>query len=63
MLAGVRAERDRWPTSLADDEAERQAIDDGARVDPRVVAVLDYRIARKRQAEYAERVLATYLNA
>jgi hypothetical protein len=63
MLAGVRAERDRWPTSLADDEAERQAIDDGARVDPRVVAVLDYRIARKRQAEYAERVLATYLSA
>ena len=63
MLAGVRAERDRWPTSLADDEAERQAIDDGARVDPRVVAVLDYRIARKRQAEYAERVLGTYLSA
>ena len=62
LLAAARWQLGAYPTSLAEDEATLREVTaaDGP-VDPRIVAVLEYRLARKRLLRFVEELLATFL--
>ena len=70
LLAAVRWAIGRLPTTLEEDEAELRELQGmasegkeagGGAIDPRVEAVLGYRLARKRQLAITEATLSTFL--
>lgn len=63
LLAAVRWRLARFPTSLEEDEEQLSQVQKTAsgRVDPRLTAVLDFRIALKRLLTLTEVVLNTFL--
>ena len=62
LLAAVRWQAGAYPTSLEADEAELAELTgaEGA-VDPRALAVLEYRLARKRLLRLTEEILSAFL--
>ena len=62
LLAAVRWRLEAFPSSLDEDESEMsEIVEAGGSADPRVVAVLEYRLARKRLLALVEATLSTFL--
>ena len=61
LLAAARWALSRMPTSLDEDEAEERSLLAAGSADPRPLAVIRYRIARKRQLTLAVEVLSRFL--
>ena len=66
LLAACRWELKRFPTSLEEDERTMEQLLEAAggtseKADPRIYAVLNYRLARKRLLSLTEQILSTFL--
>jgi len=65
LLAAVRWQLASMPTSREEDEDELEQVKEAgggeARADPRLLALLGYRLARKRLLTLTEMILATFL--
>ena len=57
----VRWQLNQFPTSLEQDEALREQLTEQASGDVRPIAVINYRIARKRLLELTQSILSTFL--
>jgi len=66
LLMAARWQLSQFPTTLLEDEQTMRQVHEeaeasGAKVDPRVYAVVSYRLARKRLLRFTELVLSTFL--
>ena len=61
LLMAVRWQLNQFPTSLEQDEALREQLTEQASGDVRPIAVINYRIARKRLLELTQSILSTFL--